>query len=551
MVKANLPIAFGTKGKIMKSRLIKNMMTAACAIAPLALVTAGPATAQSVVRPAQDLSLSIGNGQLVSVPGAMTDVFVSNEAVADVQIKSSHQFYVFGKGGGTTTVYASNAQGDVIWSANVRVGSNLDSVDSMLRLAMPEAQISVSTMGESTFLLTGTVKSPEDAAEAERLVQAYVGEKANVISRLRMATPLQVNLQVRIAEVSRSLVREIGTNLTTIDGSSGFKFGIGRGRPGFAPTFNPGRAMGTGSTVEGYYLDPSCVVTATTNCLKLLPGSAVTPIASGSTLAGAGRLLGLDLLGALDLGEQVGLVTTLSQPNLTALSGETAEFLAGGEFPIPLSQGLGTTTVEYKKFGVSLAYTPTVLANGRISIRVRPEVSELSSQGAIMLNGFQVPALTVRRAETTVELGSGQSFMIAGLMNNNAQNSIDKTPGVGDIPIIGSLFRSTNFRKGETELVIVVTPYLVNPVDANDIKLPTDGFNAPNELQRLLGNLDSDGKSGEQRPGPSASESSQTATPPLGMADPDTGSDKKKRKKERKAEHRTASNAPAPGFSLK
>jgi hypothetical protein len=186
-----------------------------------------------------------------------------------------------------------------------------------------------------------------------------------------------------------------------------------------------------------------------------------------------------DLLGALDAGENIGLVSTLAQPNLTALSGETAEFLAGGEFPIPLSQGLGATSIEYKKYGVSLAYTPTVLANGRISLRVRPEVSELSSEGAITLNTFTIPALTVRRTETTVELGSGQSFMIAGLLKNYSQNAIKKMPGAGDLPILGSLFRSTNYQKGETELVIVVTPYLVNPVNANDIKLPTDGFSAP------------------------------------------------------------------------
>src|SRR5690606_22156854 len=136
----------------------------------------------------------------------------------------------------------------------------------------------------------------------------------------------------------------------------------------------------------------------------------------------------------------MGLVTTLSQPNLTALSGETADFLAGGEFPIPMSGGLGTTSVEYKRYGVSLAYTPTVLANGRISLRVRPEVSELSSQGAVTLDNFQIPALTVRRAETTVELGSGQSFMIAGLLSNSAQNTMDKTPLAGDLPVLGALF---------------------------------------------------------------------------------------------------------------
>ena len=194
----------------------------------------------------------------------------------------------------------------------------------------------------------------------------------------------------------------------------------------------------------------------------------------------------------------------LSQPNLTALSGETAEFLAGGEFPIPLSQGLGTTTVEYKKFGVSLSYTPTVLANGRISIRVRPEVSELSSQGAVTLNGFQIPALTIRRAETSVELGSGESFMIAGLMSNNAQHTIDQAPGVGDIPILGNLFRSTDFRRGETELVIIVTPYLVEPVSDREIRLPTDGFAVPDGMSQFLMGQETDGTSGAERPMPRA-----------------------------------------------
>ena len=162
----------------------------------------------------------------------------------------------------------------------------------------------------------------------------------------------------------------------------------------------------------------------------------------------AGRLFGVDIASAFDLAEQVGLVTTLSQPNLTALSGETADFLAGGGFPIPINQGLGTTTIEYKNFGVSLAYTPTVLANGRISMRVRPEVSELSSAGSVTLDGFQVPALTIRRAETTVELGSGESFMIAGLLSNNSQDLIDKAPGLGDVPVLGNLFKSTQLPQG-------------------------------------------------------------------------------------------------------
>ncbi|MBS0477131.1 MAG: secretion system protein, partial [Proteobacteria bacterium] len=215
----------------------------------------------------------------------------------------------------------------------------------------------------------------------------------------------------------------------------------------------------------------------------------------------------------------------------------------------PISQGLGTTSVEYKKFGVSLAYTPTVLANGRISMRVRPEVSELSSQGAITLNGFQVPALTVRRAETTIELGSGQSFMIAGLMSNSAQNTLKKMPGAGDIPILGSLFRSTNFQRGETELVIVVTPYLVNPVNANDIKLPTDGYQNANTLQQLLGHMESDGKSGAERPKPSAAPSAVTG-PKVGELDAAPAPIKEDKKSKRKARSAEASKDAAPGFSL-
>ena len=541
-IRADATFVF-SRGKTMNRRLIRSLLAAACALGPLA---AAPALAAppppSVMRPATDILLSIGRGQLVTVGGAMANVFVANDAVADVEVKSSRQLYVFGKAGGETTVYASNASGDIVWSANVRVGSNIESVDQMLNMAMPEAKISVSTMGAATYLLTGTVASPEDAAEAERLVQAFVGKdaNANIVSRLKMATPLQVNLQVRFAEVSRSLVRSLGVNLRTLDGTGGFKFGVGQGRT-LGTTFFPRLPLGTVPTVSGYAIDPI------TGAIAAFPGTAVTPTDVGTTIAGAGRLLGLDLLGALDAGETAGLVSTLAQPNLTALSGETADFLAGGEFPIPLSQGLGSTSIEYKKFGVSLAYTPTVLANGRISLRVRPEVSELSSEGAIQLNGFTIPALTVRRTETTVELGSGQSFMIAGLMRNTSQNTVRKMPGAGDLPILGALFRSTNFQRGETELVIVVTPYLVTPTDASNIKLPTDGYQNANMLQQWLGTMQSDGRSGEQRPGPTAAPGARLSPnggPPIGAAEPS-------RQDRRGARRSAVADVPAPGFNLK
>ncbi|MXP10184.1 type II and III secretion system protein family protein [Pseudoblastomonas halimionae] len=464
----------------------RNFKTALASVAMVSVSLSGisaPVIAQGVVAPQGEMTLSIGRGQLVEVDGRMADVFIANDEIADVQVKSERQLYIFGKAGGETTIYASDASGRVIYSANVRVGSNIDSIDQMMTLAMPDAKVSVATINPTTILLTGTVGQPDDAAEAARLVQAFVGEDTQVISRLRMATPLQVNLQVKIAEVSRSFVRAIGVNLSSYDPTSGFKFGITQGNS--ATQYQPGAPV-VGGAYEG---EPATIV----------PG-----VEGGTSLIANGAFLGLDLLGALDLAETQGLVTTLSNPNLTALSGETATFLAGGEFPIPLSQGLGTTTIEYKNYGVSLAYTPTVLSNGRISLRVRPEVSELSAQGAITLDGFQVPALTTRRTETSVELGSGQSMMIAGLLSNNSQNSIDKAPGLGDVPILGNLFRSSNYRRGETELVIIVTPYLVKPVDAGRIALPTDGFRSPSDFQRLVQMKENDGETGAERPKPRA-----------------------------------------------
>lgn len=421
-----------------------------------------PAGAQT---PGTDMNISIGRGTLVTLPGPMSDVFVADEKVADVQVRSPTQLWVFGRGGGETSVYAVGRAGGVLWSRQVRVGANMETVGAMLRTAMPDAAITATPM-TGALLLTGTVASPDDVAEATRLAQAFVGDKTLVLTRLRAPTPLQVNLHVKIVEVSRSVSKAIGVNLLSRDNSGGFLFGIGQGAPGTIGTIT-----GAG--------DPSG--------LPLNATSYKIANAAGSTTLGfAGKLLGLDLLSTLDLAETDGLATTLAEPNLTALSGETASFLAGGEIPIPQSQGLGSVSVEFKQYGVSLAFTPVVMSDGRISLRVRPEVSQLSDSGAVKLNGFTIPALTTRRAETTVELGSGQSFMIGGLLQTSHNNTTDKAPVLGDLPILGALFRSNSFRKQETELVIVVTPYLVRPVDATAIRLPTDGYRAASDATRLV-----------------------------------------------------------------
>ena len=446
---------------------------AAVLAAGLALGTPAPGiAAMRGVPPPGDASgrvmtLSVGKGEMVRLPRAMTDLFIADDKVADVQVRSGNQLYVFGKAAGETTMSATDRSGAVVWSSAVRVGQNITNLDQMLKLAMPDAAI-VATPINGMVLLTGTVATPDDVGEATRLVQAFSGETTQVVSRLKTATPLQVNLQVRIAEVSRSFLKNVGVNLLASDSTGGFGFGIAQGSS---------IDVDTGKAIRG---------------------------AIGSTLRLSGRLFGLDIISALDLAEQNGFVTTLANPNLTALSGETASFLAGGEIPIPISQGLGAVSVEYKQYGVSLSFTPFVLSDGRISMRVRPEVSQLTSAGSVTLNGFTVPGLTTSRTETTLELGSGESMVIGGLLKNNQNNSITKAPFLGDIPIIGTLFRSNNFQRNETELVIVVTPYLVKPVNANQIVLPTDGYRTPNDAARILGGQLAAGRSGVSRPVPRA-----------------------------------------------
>ena len=460
-----------------RSRARLGTALAALALSIGSVAVATPAVAQSrAAKPSETLTLSQNTGTLVRLSAPMTDLFVANDGIADVQVRSSTQLYVFGKASGETTVYATDRNGRVIYAANVRVGTNAGSVGEMLRMAMPEASIQATPMN-NLVLLTGTVASPDDAAEAARLVQAYVGDTTQVVSRIRSATPLQVNLRVKIAEINRTLLKEVGLNLLSLgDTTGGFQFGISSGGANNPITVTPGK--------DG------------------APDSIKIAQSVGTILAGSGNLFGVDLLGALKLAETDGLVSILAEPNLTALSGETSSFLAGGEFPVPISQALGAVTIEYKQYGVGLAFTPIVLADGRISLRVRPEVSELSNEGSIRLNGFEVPALVTRRAETTVELGSGQSMMIAGLLRNSNTNSIEKAPFLGDLPILGTLFRSTRYRRAETELVIIVTPYLVRPV-SGPLALPTDGYRAPNMGQMVIEGQSYTGVSGS-RPAPAS-----------------------------------------------
>jgi pilus assembly protein CpaC len=406
---------------------------------------------------------------MVNLPRAVASVWTSNPKVADVYVNSKRQINLFGKDQGEATIIATAADGSVVYGAKVRVNQNISDINDILHQAMPDANLNVRTVGQ-VAVINGTVASPEDAAQAEMLVKAALNPGIDIskadatlnsvpVSRVKVATPLQVTLKVKVAEVSRDLLKQVGVNLLSRDPTSGFQFGIGQGNAG---TFGSAASGSTAAVPKSFNIANA-----------------------GTTLGAAGHLLGLDLLSTLNLAETDGLVTILAEPTLTALSGETASFLAGGEFPIPVSQSLGAVTIEYKQYGVGLAFTPIVLEDGRISMRVRPEVSELSDAGSVTLNNYVVPALTTRRAETTVELGSGQSFMIAGLLRNTNSNTLNKAPLLGDLPILGALFRSTKFRRQETELVIIVTPYLVRPVSGR-LALPTDGYRATTDAEQVL-----------------------------------------------------------------
>lgn len=479
--------------------------------------------------PMATLTLTRGRGQLVSLPAAISDIMIADPQVADVQVRSPRQIYLLAKALGQTTIFALSGNGRVVYAASVNVSADVRQLQDTLSLALPGSSI-VLTQTNSLMLMTGTVASATDAEQAEKIVKA--ASDTPVINRLKAAAPVQVNLQVRIAEVNRQVVKNLGINLLSRDTTGGFLFGVAQGR-----SFG---SIGDGDLSAFPKLDASALY-------KLPAGSVSLPFNlqtgkfilgngteynldalgqnKGTNIALAGKFLGLDLASAIDLAENEGLAATLAQPNLTAVSGQTASFLAGGEVPLPVVGSQGQSGVEFKEYGVSLSFTPTVLSDGRISMRVRPEVSQLSQAGAVKVNGFAFPGISTRRVETTVELGSGQSFMIGGLMQNSSSSSIDRAPGLGNLPILGALFRSTEYRKNQTELVVIVTPYLVKPVSERDIHLPTDGLRSPSDPELLL--LGRNGAAASDRPMPSL------AAPPAAQPN---------------REKSTKARLPSPGF---
>jgi pilus assembly protein CpaC len=395
--------------------------------------------------------LEAGKGTLIRLPRPAATVFIANPDVADVQVKSPSLIYVNAKAPGETVLYAVDAEDRVLMNSAVRVQQDLSRLRESFRQVVPGENISVESVNGS-LLLKGNVSTAARAEKANALATAIASEnKSRVVNQLSVATPNQVNLQVKVAEVSRTVLKALGVNWTKLNGNTTFA------------TSNP--------TTGGQISVQNAINFA------LGPKSALINM-------------------TVDALAQEGLLTILAEPNLTATSGQPASFLAGGEFPVPVAgsaaNGIATITVAFKEFGIRLDFTPTVMDAQHVSLRVRPEVSQLTNTGAVSVpitanNTVTIPALTVRRAETTLELGSGQSFALAGLLSHTLEQDISKVPALGDIPILGQLFRSNRFQKGETELVIIVTPYLVKPAPTvASLQSPTDGFVTPHDVQTII-----------------------------------------------------------------
>lgn len=417
---------------------------------------------------AGQLDVPLNKSQVLTVDRPFSKAMIGSEEIADIMPITNRSLYVLGKKMGTTSLTVYDSANNVISVVDVAVGPDIVSLRRQLSELIPGEPIGAKISNDAV-VLTGVVSNGPAINRAVELAKTYAGEK--VVNMMSVGASQQVMLEVRFSEISRQTGKQIGL--------SGFGFSDGG-------TF--GAAIGNGA---GLTPDPST-------------GGDVLRLDSIAGSFGVFRkafdIAGLNIEAVLDALERKGLVKTLANPTLVALSGETASFLAGGEFPIPVVQGNGGTgggsgnngngggiSIEFKPFGVSLAFTPTVLADGVINLAVEPEVSSIDPTASITINGLIIPGLQTRRANTVLELRDGESFALAGLIRKDFQTTVRQVPLLGSIPIIGSLFRSSGFQKGETELVIVVTPRLVQPIKAGaPVALPTDRVQNPHELDLFL-----------------------------------------------------------------
>jgi pilus assembly protein CpaC len=489
------------------------MTVATLGLGAFACLPAATVAAQELIRPSgTPISVDVSKGVLISLDKPADTVFVADPAIADVQVKSPKLIYLFGKEPGDTSLYAVDADQKVLLSRPVSVTRSVAQLQAAITKLQPGSGVHVSSVDKSV-VLTGNVASAAAAEEVKHLAGAFVSDDKQVVNRITVDRPYQVNLRVRIAEVSRTVTKELGINWDTALRPDNFVFGLATGNPVIAL---PGGSGGS-STPANIPIGPAAL-TKNGQVLGLTPRNAGLGGTKTDSIALGYNTTRYSIDTVIDALDQNGLVTILAEPNLTAMSGETASFLAGGEFPIIIPGGsLGQTTVEFKQYGVSLAFTPVVLGDGRITMRVRPEASELSNTGAVQISGTNIPGIVTRRAETSIELNSGQSFAIGGLLQNNNSDTISKVPGLGDLPILGPLFRSTQFQHNESELVIIVTPYLVRPSSA-PLATPLDGYALPTDADLYV-----HGRTGRQTqvqasravPEAAATSSAVAAPPPV------------------------------------
>jgi pilus assembly protein CpaC len=469
----------------MLNRTLKGAaLGAVIACTAAAFVAAVPAAAQITVAEsdgvrAGELAVPINKSQVLRSDRPFAKALIGNPDIADVLPLSDQSIYVLGKKMGTTSLTLYDRRNMLIAVVDIAVGPDVIGLKRQLSELMPDDTVGARIANDS-IVLEGVVSSGPAADKAVQVAESYAPGK--VINLLSVGSAQQVMLEVRFSEIKRGALKDLGFSM----------FVQGSGNNGFQGVFGGGASLnGSIGSTSTTHTDPVTgdVTTSTTpNSPTLSLGGIVD---SFGILTRIFHIGGLNIDATLNALERKGIVTTLAEPTLVALSGETASFLAGGEFPIPVAQsgssgGDSAISVQFKQFGVSLAFTPTVLADGVINLEVAPEVSAIDPSASVVINNLRVPGLQTRRAHTTVELRDGESFALAGLIRRDFQDTIRQFPILGSIPIIGALFRSTNFQKEETELVIIVTPRLVRPVRAAAMKVPTDRGTPPDEVDLFL-----------------------------------------------------------------
>lgn len=466
-------------------------------------MAAGLAAQSAVVRvnltggtASQALNLPTGKSAIIELPVDVRDVLVTNPGVADAMLRSPRRIFILGLKSGTTDAVFFDSAGRRILALDIRVDQDPTAVAQTINRIVPGARVQVDSMNES-LILSGQVPNLADADKALQIARAAVAKPEQVINMLGVAGKDQVMLKVRIVEMQRNVIKQLGFNLNAVLGQLGetqYQFGTIAGF-GVNGSLLGGITGGwqTNTTKQPVMQFP-CTFDTSKMCDVVVRDATQASNWNTATLKDTAGSPGLNKGEAtIKAFERVGLVRTLAEPNLSAVSGESAKFLAGGEFPIPVAQDKdGGVTVEFKPFGVGLGFTPVVLSSGRISLKVSTEVSELTSQGAFSLStpgtsaALTIPALTVRRAETAVELPSGGSMMIAGLLQEKTKQNIDSLPGMTTLPVLGTLFRSRDYLAGETELVILVTPYIVEAVSPGRLQTPVDGLKIADDPSTVL-----------------------------------------------------------------